>query len=49
VELSEQKTSLEIRIKEMTPEQRKQYAIELLASRDNAPELADIAQPIGNA
>jgi hypothetical protein len=31
VELSEQKTSLEIRIREMTPDQRKQYAIELLA------------------
>jgi hypothetical protein len=30
VELSEQKTSLEIRIREMTPDQRKQYAIELL-------------------
>jgi hypothetical protein len=31
VELSEQKTSLEIRIREMTPDQRRQYVIELLA------------------
>jgi hypothetical protein len=31
VELSEQKTSLEIRIREMTPDQRRQYATELLA------------------
>jgi hypothetical protein len=35
VELSEQKTSLEIRIREMTPDQRKQYAIELLAKARN--------------
>jgi hypothetical protein len=35
VELSEQKTSLEIRIREMTPDQRKQYAIELLDKARN--------------
>jgi hypothetical protein len=55
VELSEQKTSLEIRIREMTPDQRKQFAMELLTKarrmlpiRVNAEELEHIGHSRGS-
>jgi Terminase small subunit len=47
VELSEQKTSLEIRIREMTPDQRKQYAIELLDKARTMLPIQVIAAEVG--